>query len=186
MKKVILFAAVLFSSISIMNVQAQDVKTGESTLTINLSAVQSIEVNGKVVIDYTTADEYEQGKGSDDKTKLKITSAGRYSVKVSAADLQGPAGAKVIAASTIGIAANLTSTGHDNGSLSEDIETTSLKMSNDGVVLINSATGGSGILYDVSYKGMGTNEYYKNYNSATDASGIQAYTTQVIYEITAQ
>ena len=185
MKKVILFAAVLFSSISIMNIQAEGAsKEGQATLTLNLKAVQSIVVKNGVVIDYLTADDYANGKGSDQRTTLEITSAGNYAVSVKAADLTGPG--DDIKANTIKIATELTSADHEDGSISKDIETTNLTLDNSGVELINSDTGGTGIVYKVSYKGKGANEYYKNYNSANGASEIQSYTTDVMYEITAK
>ena len=121
MKKVILFAAILFSSISIMNVQAQAEQTGQASLTLNLSAVQSIVVKDGVVIDYLTADDYSNGKGSTQRTTLEITSAGNYAVSVKAADLTGPGDA--IKANTIKIATELTSANHEDGSISKDIET---------------------------------------------------------------
>ena len=186
MKKVILFAAILFSSFSIMNVQAQTTTSdkGEATLTLNLSAVQSIVVKDGVVIDYLTADDYANGKGSTQKTTLEITSAGNYAVSVKAADLTGPGDA--IKANTIKIATELTSANHEDGSLSKDIETTTKTLANDAVSLISSTTGGTGIVYKVSYKGIGANEYYKNYNSSNGASDIKSYTTDVMYEITAK
>ena len=185
MKKVILFAAILFSPISIMNVQAEGAsQEGQATLTLNLSAVQSIVVKDGVTIDYLTADDYANGKGSTQRTTLEITSAGNYAVSVKAADLTGPGNA--IKANTIKIATELASADHEDGSISKDIETTTKTLANDAVSLISSTTGGTGIVYKVSYKGTGANEYYKNYNSTSGASDIKSYTTEVMYEITAK
>ena len=182
MKKLILFAAILFAGVSVVHAQTSD--NGNVDLTVNLSAVQSIIVDGSIVIDYLTADDYDKGKGSEDKTTLSVTSSGCYAIRVTATDLQGPAGSTPIAASTIKVAAKGVS---DNakGSNSEDIETTDFAINNTDA-LISSDTGGSKIEYEISYKGTGADAYYDNYNSATDSeSGIQKYTTKVTYTITA-
>ena len=173
MKKVILFAAVLFSSISIMNVQAQTEKSGEATLTLNLSAVQSIVVGGHVAIDYTTADDYANGKGSTDFTTLTVVSAGGYAITAQAEDLKDATNTSspVIKSNTIAVTATGLSgaTGAGAGTLEQSASK---------AALITSKQGGVGLQYTVSYKGTGSNEYMKNYNG-----GGRQYKTTVLYTI---
>ena len=176
MKKVILFAAVLFSALSTINVQAQTTtsKTGEAQLILNLSAVQSIVVGGEVVINYTTADDYANGKGSTDLTTLTVVSAGGYSIKAEAADLKDATNttSPVIAASSIEVTATNvgTATGAGSGTLGQGVSS----------ALITSTTGGVGLQYTVSYKGTGGNTYMANYNG-----GGRQYKTTVLYTIAA-
>ena len=177
MKKVILFAAILFSSISIMSVQAQTTTSdeGQAKLTLNLSAVQSIKVGGDVVIDYTTADDYKNGKGSTDVTTLTVVSAGGYIITAQAEDLKDATNSTspVIESSTIEVTATGISgaTGAGAGTLEQDAAK---------AALITSTQGGVDLQYTVSYKGTGSNEYMKNYNG-----GGRNYTTTVLYTIAA-
>ena len=174
MKKIILFAAILFSAVSVMNVQAQ-AKSGEAQLTLNLSAVQSIVVGGDVVIDYTTADDYTNGKGSTQVTTLTVVSAGGYAITAQAEDLKDATNttSPVIAASTIAVTA--TNVGSATGAGSGTLEKGASK-----AALVTSTQGGVGLKYTVSYKGTGSNEYMKNYNG-----GGRQYKTTVVYTISA-
>ena len=176
MKKVILFAAILFSTVSVINIQAQTTapKTGQATLTLNLSSVQSIVVSGDVVIDYTAADDYANGKGSTQVTNLTVVSAGGYSIKAEAEDLKDATNttSPVIAASSIAVTATGVdgAAGAGTGTLGQGVTSS----------LITSAAGGVGLKYTVSYKGTGGNTYMANYNG-----GGRQYKTTVVYTIAA-
>ncbi len=172
MKKIILFAAVLFSVITMVN--AQD--SGTANLTIKLNAIQSITVGGDVVIDYTSADDYANGKESDDFTTLSVISAGGFAIRVGAEDLTN--GTSTMAAKNIKVTAaaigDATGATFDaNGTL---VKAAAKK------ALIESTIGGVNKKYTVKYKGDGGNEYMENYN----AGGTQEYTTTVTYTITAK
>ena len=113
MKKVILFAAILFAGVSV--VKAETVTTsdkGSAKLTINLNAIQSITVSGDVVIDYTSADDYANGKESTQFTTLNVVSAGGFAIRVQAKDLNNGTSTmaadkiKVTAEAVVGDAAN--------------------------------------------------------------------------------
>ena len=177
MKKVILFAAVLFSSISIMSVQAQtpSSKTGQASLTLNLAAVQSIIVGGDVVIDYTTADDYVNGKGSTDLTTLTVVSAGGYAITAQAEDLKDATNTSSPVIKSNSIEVTATAVGDATGAGSGTLEENPSK-----AALITSAQGGVGLQYTVNYKGTGSNEYMKNYNG-----GGRQYKTTVLYTIAA-
>ncbi len=174
MKKLLLFTAILFASITMGN--AQTSKQGTATLTINLQAVQSITVTGNVEINYTSADDYANGKESTQFTTLSVVSAGGFAIRVQADDLTN--GTSTMAAENIKVTAEAIgdaatgATFHDNGTL----------VKSDGKqALITSTTGGVNKQYTVKYKGDGGNEYMENFN----AGGTQSYTTTVTYTISA-
>ena len=178
MKKVILFAAVLFSSISIMNVQAQAAAPikGEAQLTLNLKAVQSIVVDGDVIINYETIGDYFGGKDGDKPTKLTVTSAGGFVIRAEAkTDLTD--GDKTISVNTISLEAK----GLDKTAGSTFLEGATLGKTGDVIpALITSPTGGADKKYSVSYKGKGGNAYLENYDQ-----GGRTYTTTVVYTVSA-
>lgn len=181
MKKIILFAAILFSAVSVAKVQAQAIKTGDAQLTLNLKAVQSIKVTGNVVINYETADDYLNGKGSTDVTTVTVVSAGGFVVRVEAEDLKG-GGAKDIAASSI----KVTAVGGANSDNSTFDATGTLAKVGTGTKtpLISATKGGVNKVYTVSYKGADANMYMENFNDA-GAGATQKYTTTVTYTISA-
>ena len=182
MKKIILFAAILFSSISIMSVQAEDAKTGEANLTLNLKAVQHINVSGDVVINYESAADYQGGVTSKNVTTLTVTSAGGFAVRVEADDLKLGTTGKTIAASTIKVSAKAVSA-NDNDTF-DPSATLARGTGTTKTALISSTIGGASKVYDVSYTGADTNEYLESYNSA-DEEGTQSYKTVVTYTISA-
>ena len=179
MKKIILFAAILFSAVSVAKVQAQAIKTGDAQLTLNLKAVQSIKVTGNVVINYETADDYLNGKGSTDVTTVTVVSAGGFVVRVEAEDLKG-GGAKDIAASSIKVTAAVGSNG-DNTTFDA---TGTLVKGATKTPLISATKGGVNKVYTVSYKGADANKYMENFNNAGEGA-TQKYTTTVTYTISA-
>ena len=176
MKKLILFAAILFAWVSV--VKAETVTTsdnGTANLTIKLNAVQSITVSGDVEIDYTTADDYANGKESTQLTTLSVVSAGGFAIRVEADDLVN--GTSTMAAKNIKVTAEAKgdatgATFDANGTL---VKATAKQ------ALIESTIGGVNKQYTVKYKGDGGNEYMENYN----AGGTQVYTTTVTYTIAA-
>ena len=173
MKKIILFAAILFSGFSI--VKGQTSPTGTAKLTVNLKPVQSITVNGDVVIDYNNADDYANGKVSNSSTAINVVSAGGFMIRVQADDLGS--GTNKIAASSIAVTA--TSAANGEGAIFDSKGT--LAKGADKTALIQSTKGGVNKKYSVSYKGTGLNEYMQNYN----ANKNEVYTTTVTYTISA-
>ena len=174
MKKLILFATILFSAISAVQVQAQSGNTGEAQLTLNLKAVQSIQVTGDVVIDYESIADYSGGKEVKNATTLTVVSAGGFAIKAEADDLVD--GAYTIGANTI----EVTAEGLDNASGATYTTTTLEKVAAGKTALISSTVGGVNKKYAVSYKGAGDNEYMERYNE-----GGREYKTTVIYTISA-
>ena len=173
MKKIILFAAILFSGFSV--VKGQTSPTGTAKLTVNLKPVQSITVNGDVVIDYNNANDYANGKESNSSTSLNVVSAGGFMIRVQAEDLGS--GTNKIASSSIAVIATAVANGEGatfdaKGTLAKGV---------DKKALIQSTKGGVNKKYSVSYKGTGLNEYMQNYN----ANKNEVYTTTVTYTISA-
>ena len=177
MKKLILFAAILFTSFSVMNAQAQTAtsKTGEATLTLKLDAVQSIVVSGDVLIHYTDADDYANGKEGEKATTVTVTSAGGFAVRAEAEDLKD--GTYTIAASTIAVKAQ----GADNAAGATYATDVTLEKVGEGkAALITSGVGGVNKKYSVTYKGTGGNAYMDSYNE-----GGREYKTTVLFTVSA-
>ena len=144
-----------------------------------MKAVQSIKVTGNVVINYETADDYLNGKGSTDVTTVTVVSAGGFVVRVEAEDLKG-GGAKDIAASSIKVTAAVGSNG-DNTTFDA---TGTLVKGATKTPLISATKGGVNKVYTVSYKGADANKYMENFNNAGEGA-TQKYTTTVTYTISA-
>ena len=174
MKKIILFAALLFTATSAVEIQAQTPVTGEAQLTLNLKAVQSIQVSGDVVIDYASIEDYDKGKEVKSATTLTVVSAGGFAIKAEANDLVD--GTYTIGAKTI----EVTAEGLDNASGTTYTTTTLEKVAAGKTALISSTEGGVNKKYAVSYKGAGGNEYMERYNE-----GGRQYKTTVTYTISA-
>ena len=174
MKKLILFAALLFTATSAVQVQAQSPVTGEAQLTLNLNAVQSIQVTGHVTIDYASIADYSDGKEVKNATTLTVVSAGGFAIKAEANDLVD--GAHTIGASTI----EVTAEGVDNAAGATYTTTTLEKVATGKTALISSTVGGVNKKYAVSYKGAGGNDYLERYNE-----GGRQYKTTVTYTISA-
>ena len=177
MKKTTLFIAILFSAVSMVMSQGNvPAIKGTASLTLNLNPVLSINVNGDVVIDYLTAEDYQNGKSSElQVTTVTVASQGAFVVRVQAEDLSS--GTNTIAASSIKVSAEAVSS---NDVAVFDSEGT-LEMGEGKKPLIQSTVGGIGKTYKVTYKGAGANEYMENLNS----EGSQSYTTTVVYTISA-
>ena len=174
MKKLILFATILFSAISAVQVQAQSGNTGEAQLTLNLKAVQSIQVTGDVVIDYESIADYSGGKEVKNATTLTVVSAGGFAIKAEANDLID--GSYTIGANTI----EVTAEGVDNAAGATYATSTLEKMTSGKTALISSTVGGVNKKYAVSYKGAGGNAFMERYNE-----GGRQYKTTVTYTISA-
>ena len=176
MKKFILFAAVLFSAVTLVNAQTSN--SGTAKLTVNLHAVQSITVGGEVVIDYTAANDYLNGKESNTSTELSVVSAGGFVIRVQAEDLtDGTSLTNKIEASTIAV----TAIAGDNGADATFDTNGTLAKGDTKTPLISSLKGGVDKKYSVSYKGTGANKYMENYNAGDGE--IQSYSTTVTYTI---
>ena len=177
MKKLILFAAILFAGVSVVKADEPEHKqTVSTTLTVELNAIQSIIVEGSPKITYSTADHYGLGTSSGEIAgHLSVVSAGGYVIRVEAADLENE-GSDVISASSINVKA--TAGANSSGTVGTPLES--------GVTLAESTkdfiTGSKGAVhqkYNVTYTGDKDFKYMVNYNADSD----QVYTTEVFYTI---
>ena len=173
MKKLILFAAILFAGVSVVKAEGP-ANNGEVNLTVHLSAVQSIQVSGDVTIDYESIADYSGGKEVKNATTLTVVSAGGFAIKAEANDLVD--GSYTIGANTI----EVTAEGVDNSAGATYTTTTLEKVATGKTALISSTVGGVNKKYAVSYKGAGGNDYLERYNE-----GGRQYKTTVTYTISA-
>src|SRR5690606_10990973 len=103
-KKGILFIGLLGG---LFAANAQDSKTGEVTLNVNLYPLQSIVINAgqqTVDLDYITAANYENGVNKDQANHLKVFSTGAFEVNVNSKTDKLTSGTDTIDASDITIA----------------------------------------------------------------------------------
>ena len=184
MKKLILFAAILFAGVSV--VKAQETGDGNSKLVVNLHPVQSIEVSGSATIEYKKPIDYTDGEFVNETTGgttlVKVTSAGKFSIAVHAADLKSSTGTdNVIAANTI----DVTATAKETTRSTEGVE--KLTLGNEkGTALISSDNGGINIEYDVKFRASGGSAYMNLYNNnSTLNNTVQEYETTVYYTLLA-
>ena len=179
MKKIILFAALLFSGYSVAQAQVPVQATTE--LNVILTPIQTITVNtasNNVNLEYATATEYKDGVSSNAlEDHLSIISTGAFNVTVKAANLtvDGSGTGKEMAASSIKIKA-------DKGTTNKMAKATlkSFALSTGEQELISSLTGGTNKTFDVTFTGAKNDLYADNYivNNA-----LTTYTTTVTYTL---
>ena len=182
MKKLILFAAILFVGVSVA--KAQDVSkltTDEAKLTLKFNRFQQITVDShqkaNVLLEYKDVDDYKTGVNLDQGDHLTVNSTGAFTVSVGADDLiSEDVKAKTIAASTILITPTKGSKNADNSQFTANTIGTKEKPS----TIITSSRGGMEKKYSVNYKAQG--DYMDNH---INGEGVMEYTTTVYYTIVA-
>lgn len=200
MKKVILFAAILFSSVALVNAQAadpgagsgSDTGTGETigqvTLNVHLNPIQTITIGGTgedgnptqdvVDLKYTTDKDYKQGvKSNKFKDHITVVSTGKFAVKVRAEDLTTASGTRTITANTIALDA------FAGNNFTGAVANKDVVLQNTDVVLAYSNTGATNKSFDVTYKGSGNDVYTDNYIFDETET---VYTTTLTYSIEAE
>ena len=187
MKKIILFAAVLFAGVSIVKADTPATGTGSATATttlnVKLNPIQTLFVNPAhsiVDLEYKTVSDYSQGVTAKKDDHLTVYSTGAFAVKVTSNvdDIKRKNGDQTIAASSIKVTA---SDGIKNP-LKANYGTISLSTgSKDN--LISSTTGGVNKTFNITYAGLGNDGYVNNYfNDETTT----VYEVTVTYSIVAQ
>ena len=187
MKKIILFAAILFAGVSVMKAQ-EGITTNavaekeQSTLTVRLKPYQNILVTGDAEIVFASKDDYEaaEKKQTTGNVKVSISSAGGFTVSVYAADLKLGSTENTIAASQIKVSATATA-----NSLANTINTDVI-LQNTAIPLIESASGKIATSYDLVFKAIDGEVYRKAFDSNGSNTEEQVYTTTVFYEIAAK
>lgn len=180
MKKLILFAAILFAGASV--VKAQSASDG-TILNVKLHPIQTIVVNSTqniVDLEYKLTTDYSGGVSSLQADHLKIYSTGAFIVQVASAtnDIVRANGTETISASTIKVKAE---EGTNNSLTGQTMAEVSLSATPTN--LINSGTGGVDKNFNITYSGLDLNGYVNNYYNDENPT---VYTTTVTYTIAAQ
>lgn len=182
MKKFILFAAILFSAVSLVKADepATNVggKEGKTELTVTLNPIQIITVNQSGVnLIYNDRKDYNDGVKSNEENHLIVYSTGGFTVFVNSKEdnLLGDGDqTKTIPSNTISVKVS----GKDGKPV---ISTQSTKLSKTGETLFSSKVGGSDLSYNVEYAGAALNNYFdKLFNKGKPS----VFKTDVIYTIT--
>ena len=186
MKKLILFAAILFAGVSVakgQDVAADPSNLSKTKLNVILTPFQTITVNSdqlQVDLKYTTAEMYKSGVTSPEQVEhLLIESTGAFDVTVKAEDLKSTIDhAKTMSASTI-IIKSISNTAKEL----KGAKTRTVTLANNDVTLISSTKGGTNKAFDITYTAAKDDKYTENYMLNNQET---TYTTDIYYTITAR
>lgn len=178
MKKILLFTAILFASITMGNAQNT---SDEATLTVRLHAIQSIVVTSTqkdIVLNYKTIDDYKDGVPLLRENHLTIFSTGAFVVKVASAtnEINRVDGTEIIESTGLKVQA---SDGYTNALTGAGMP--EVKLSTTATDFIISTVGGVNKHFNVTYSGLGENAYINKHFNAENPT---EYTTTVTYTIT--
>ena len=191
MKKVILFAAILFAGVSVVKAQdsnevVETKASGSINLKVNLSPFQSILIGGttsdefdgtNLNLNYLTMDNYDKGVSAKINNHIEVIAAGKYSVTV---EKNNPT-SNGFDFSTISV---LAEGGTGAGSTGEEGNLTlkEVKLTDKAETLITSSKGTAGkAYYNVTYTGADKNLY----GDLVVDGQLTTYETNVLYTITA-
>lgn len=190
MKKVILFAAILFAGVSVVKAQitghdasahtpvteGSSKKTDKTSLTVTLNPIHSILVNTtNVNLVYTTVSDYENGVKTDYiADHLNVYSTGAYSVGVKYQIISDTSEKTTTESmfNTIEIEA----LGKDDVAQQG---AKSLKQTDQ--TIISSTKGGINMMFKVDYRGKGSDAYL----NFIDKGLVRTYVADVVYTLTA-
>ena len=188
MKKIILFAVILFAGVSVMKAQ-EGITTNavaenkQSTLTVRLIPYQTINVTGNAEIVFDSKEDYSAAEKAQTtgNVKVDVSSAGGFSVKIYANDLELAGSTdKKIAANNIKVLA--TGVGE---SVANKI-TNDVTLENTKNVLIESESGRIDNSYTVAFKAINGEVFREAFDGNGSNTAEQVYTTTVYYEISAK
>lgn len=187
MKKIILFAAILFAGALV--VKADTPPTGPTssddvTLNVKLNPIQTLVVNsGQKTVDlvYSTTDDYSKGVSLEQKDHLTVYSTGGFLVNVKSAGttINGSRGEETIDAIGLNV---LASAGSSSITEAKYIAT-GVNLTDGFNEIISSTVGGVNKNFNITYSGLGDNEYVNKYFKG---EGATVYSTEVTYSIIAQ
>ncbi len=187
MKKIILFAAILFAGVSVVKAEGGTTTTEnkQSTLTVKLKPYQIINVTGNAEIVFDSKEDYtalEKEQTASSNVNVGVSSAGGFTVSVYAANLVLSTDAnKEIEATNIKVLATATT-----NSLANTI-TTDVVLGNSASPLIESASGQIDTSYDLVFKAIDGDVYRQAFDgNVTTNTDEQVYTTTVYYTIAAK
>ena len=188
MKKLILFAAILFAGISTMQAQSQIVRkdiqreahtvvkkgidnsSDETNLKVTLNPILSVSVNtSNINLEYTNINHYQEGVRTDFINKhLNVYSTGGFDVKVSYKDPDTNYGA----ATDVNTLFNTIQIVAQNGKYTN--------LSIDAQPIVSSTSGGFDLAYNIDYRGKG-GLAYRDY---IKEGKLRTFDATVVYEIT--
>lgn len=175
MKKIILFAAILFAGVSVVKAQGLP-KEAQTELTLKLGRIQAIIVNhSAVTLDYITIEDYNKGVKSSQADHLTVYSAGGFKVTVGANDLEETGGKKVLA-NTI----NVTPSAGSKALGTEVFTAKKIGSIATPETIISNTKGGLLLKYNIEYEG---DNAYKYMDNLLDSEESTEYTASVIYTI---
>ena len=181
MKKLILFAAILFAGVTVVKTQAQEGHS--SKLSVELHPFQTILVSGESTIKFTDASHYKQGTSVTEitgNTLVTVNSAGSFVVAVKANDLEQVGNAtNTLKANTINVEAKA-----ENTEVPNEIKVACTLGNENGDALIKGA-GGFDMKYKVEFTANGGDAYRTAYNNGLKTENFQNYTTTVYYTVSA-
>lgn len=185
MKKIILFAAILFAGVSVIKAEGGTTTTEnkQSTLTVKLKPYQIINVTGNAEIVFDSKDDYKaaEKEQTTGDVNVSVSSAGGFSVKIYADDLELAGSTdKKIAADNIRVLA--TGVGE---SVANTI-TNDVTLENTNNVLIESGSGRIDNSYTVAFKAINGEVFRQAFDGNGSNAAEQVYTTTVYYEISAK
>lgn len=184
MKKIILTSAIIFGAVAVTFAQLP-ADAASTTLNVNLSPLQTIEVNNSVVnLNYSTKDHYKNGVTEKRDNHLTVYSTGGFEVRVKAdtdAMTHGVAtDGQKMETSKITVKASEGSTNVLGGSsYAGDVP-----LGANDKTLFSNRTGGVDKNFAVTYQGAGGDAFVNNYNNRGE--GASVYTTTVTYSIVAK
>ena len=188
MKKIILFAAILFSAVSVIKADAPVAPAAPAandnvTLNVKLYAIQTLVVNPQqkiINLEYKDVADYKDGVKSLQEDHLTIYSTGGFGVTVNTGTtaINGKNGKGTITSSTITVTA---SEGTSN-KLAAFYNTISLNTAS-SANLITSNAGGVDKNFNITYAGIGNDGYVNSYYKG---EGPTVYETIITYTIAAK
>lgn len=156
--------------------------TGNVTLNIKLSPIQTLLVNSKqstVNLNYTTKNDYANGVNVDQADHLTVYSTGGFQVKVKASGSQLIGKANNIDVSDITLTAS-----NGTQALSNNAVFSAATLSAEDKVIVSSTKGGVDKTINVNYSAKGDNNKYLDYYQNTENPTV--FTTTLTYTIIAQ
>ena len=191
MKKLILFAAILFAGVSVVKADEPVTTTtaattkDKTTFNLNLYPIQSIMVNTahiSVEMNYKTVDDYVNGVTDVEMADhLTVFSVGGFKVSVNseADNLENSTTSSKISASSIKLNVANGTTNPFTANYEADVALTKAPQQ-----LFSSTTGTINSSFNVTFKGLGGNDFAKPEYFQLNGNPT-VHTTTVTYEITA-
>ena len=185
MKKLILFAAILFAGVSVVKAQGEGevlpttaIEGQTANLTVKLNKIQTIQVIGTdVTLEYKTMDNYIKGVSKYMNGHLKVFSAGNYDVKVASTSANLSNDSKTgMGSSTIKV--RLSDLDENSGKALSTTETLLFSGKNSLV---------EGNTFNITYDGAGDYAYLPFFNDGDEGENLPtSYSVNVVYTITPQ